>query len=280
MHENSSPTPRRRKAAQRITQWIPALLSIVACLPVGCASVADPSSPWFTFTLVGQSANVHANQGYASGISPTNGPLNYFFASRTLTLSSTYNTLTVETSNNDFLIPGTNHMGAGDVFDGTVYAVIEHWSHCGVSLSPIVIVLFDGESLNVEKTIDISRDLPEASGIAIVPDQGEAIVTSFCDATHLYVYDMSNWTLRGKIPLAIPVGGIQGAAYRDGILYIAKTDGALYGLRLFDNSMRLLYQSPMKGEFEGLDFHTDQLRWLVNKPGGEHILYSYAPNVG
>jgi hypothetical protein len=36
-------------------------------------------------------------------------------------------------------------------------------------------------------------------------------------------------------------------------------------------------QSPVSGEFEGLDFHGPQLRWLVNRSDGPHILYSYAP---
>ncbi len=41
--------------------------------------------------------------------------------------------------------------------------------------------------------------------------------------------------------------------------------------------MRLLMQSPVNGEFEGLDFHGSQLRWLVNRSDGAHILYSYEP---
>ena len=71
--------------------------------------------------------------------------------------------------------------------------------------------------------------------------------------------------------------GPSAAAAGDGFVYIAGTNGALYGLHLADNSMRLLMQSPVSGEFEGLDFHGPQLRWLVNRSDGPHILYSYAP---
>ncbi len=279
MHANSSQPRDVKKPIQRITKWIPALVCSIACLPVGCASVVINPDGWPTFTLVGQSANVHADQGYASGVSKTNSPLNYFFGTQALYLSSTYNALNVEVSNHDVLVSGTNHIGAGDVYDGIVYGVIENWSRCSEPHSPILIVLFDGSTLAVEKTIDISHDVPEASGIAIVPEAGEAIVTSFCDPSRLYAYDMSSWTLLRKIRLTIPVPDIQGAAYRDGVLYIARSNGTLYGLRLHDSSMQLLYKSPLRGEFEGLDFHSDQLRWLVNYRGDSHILYSYAAGV-
>ncbi len=87
----------------------------------------------------------------------------------------------------------------------------------------------------------------------------------------------SDWGFAGTLPLQIPVSGIQGVSYRDGFVYISGTNGALYRLCLADRSMQFLMQSPVNGEFEGLDFHGSQLRWLVNRSDGAHILYSYEP---
>lgn len=243
----------------------------------GCGVVFLPQSGWTgSFTLVDQSADLGIFQGYASSGAPYDSG-NYFFDTRALYLSSSHDKMQLVAANRNLLLPGTNHMGDGDYYDGRVYGVIEHWTGCQNPSGPIYIATFDAQTLQGEDHVEITADLPEASGIAIDPSSSEAIVTSFCDANNLYVYNMSDWKLQRKIPLKIPVHGIQGAAWRDGFLYIAQTNGALYGLRLEDNEMRFLFQASMKGEFEGPDFHTDQLRWLVNRADGKHILLSYTP---
>jgi hypothetical protein len=262
---------------QRIVQAFTFLLLLSLLFGMGCRVVFQNQGGWITsFGLVNQSANLGVFQGYASD-GATSDSVNYFFDTHALYLSSSPNRLNVVASNRDVLVPDTNHMGDGDVYDGKVFGVIEHWAGCRASTAPIYIVIFNGQTLARERYIEITADLPEASGIAINPDSNEAIVTSFCDPNNLYVYGMEDWRLRRKIPLSIPVPGIQGAAFRQGVLYIAQTKGALYGLRLEDNAMRFLFQASMHGEFEGLDFHTSQLRWLVNQAQNQHILYSYAP---
>jgi len=228
-----------------------------------------------SFTLVNQSSNIPVLQGYASAGTPDDS-VNYFFDTSALYLSSSPNSLVEVASNHDLLLDGTNHMGDGDFYDGKVYGVIEHWAGCRTSSAPIYIVIFDGKSLAAEKYIEITSDLPEASGIAIVPDSREAVVTSFCDPNNLYAYDLSDWKFHRKIPLSMPIVGIQGAAFRDGFLYIAGTNGGMYALELANNSMHFLFQASMGGEFEGPDFHTSQLRWFVNH-GYDHFLLSYAP---
>lgn len=258
------------------------LLAAAFCAGCGERVIPAPApDPWVTsLTLVDQSDNLKLDQGYASGLLPDGTPLNFFFDTAALYRSSSYDSLDVVASNRNFLPPGATHMGAGDYYDGHVYAVVEHWHGCKASSAPIYVAVFDATTLAEEQTAEIDPWIPEASGIAIDPDDGEAIVSSFCDPNNLYVFDPSTWAFTRTIPLQIPVTGNQGVSYRDGFIYIAGTNGGLYALRLSDNSMRQLLQSPVSGEFEGLDFHSSQLRWLVNRTDGQHILYSYAPTWG
>lgn len=255
------------------------LLSALCC--AGCGDRVIPPvapQPWVSsLTLVDQSTNVNMVQGYASGTSLDGTPLNFFFSNSLLYSSSTYDSLTPVAVNQNLLPPKTNHLGAGDYYDGHVYGVIENWQGCDQSSAPIFVAIFDAATLQQESTVEITAWIPEASGIAIIPGTGQALVSSFCDPNHLYLFSTADWSFTGTVPLQIPVSGNQGVSYRDGFVYIAGTNGALYGLHLADNSMRLLMQSPVSGEFEGLDFHGPQLRWLVNRSDGPHILYSYAP---
>jgi len=264
---------------QGLADRLRGLSAFALCLLSGCGSVMiAPLQPWVSsFVPAGQSQDIAANQGYASGVSPTGAPLHYFFSTHAINRSSTWEALDVLASNHEPLPPETTHLGAGDYSAGHVYGVAEHWSGCGCNNGPIYIVVFDYAGLGMEKTVEITGDLPEASGIAINSDTGEALVSSFCDASHIYVYRMSDWTLTGTIPLALPVAGNQGMSYRSGFLYIAGTHGDLYGLRLSDGSMRLLMQASVHGEFEGPDFHGADLRWLVNLPTGSSVVYQFAP---
>ncbi|MFP5228937.1 MAG: hypothetical protein ACLGXA_15065 [Acidobacteriota bacterium] len=264
----------------RLSQWwLPALAATSLCAGCGTHFVPESSTGnWIaSFTLVDQSANVNAAQGYASGTSATDAPLNFFFSNQVLYRSSSYDAPSPIVTNTNLLPAGTTHLGDGDYYDGHVYGVIEHWHGCKAGGAPIFISIFDGTTLEQEQTIEITPWIPEASGIAIDPDTGQAFVSSFCDAKNLYRFRLSDWSFIGTLPLTIPVSSMQGVAWRDGFLYLAGTDGALYGLYLEDGSMRLLMQSPLSGEFEGLDFHGSELRWLLNRSDVNHILYSYAP---
>lgn len=260
---------------RRIVKRLEFLIFLPLFLEAGCGVVYRNQSGWIgTFTLVNQTTNLGISQGYASsGNAEDSG--NYFFDTQALYLSSKSDQMDLVTANRDLLPPGTNHMGDGDYYDGRVYGVIEHWAGCQNASDPIYISIFDAKTLKKEEDVEITADLPEASGIAVIPDANEAVVTSFCDPNNLYVYRMSDWKLDRRIPLSIPVRGIQGAAYREGFLYISQTNGALYALRLENNEIHLLFRAPMRGEFEGVDFRSAQLRWLVNQSGGQHILYSY-----
>jgi hypothetical protein len=234
------------------------------------------------FTLVGQSGNVLAGEGYASFNSTLNpfrvfGSYNYLFDTKSLYLSTSYNSLNVIASNKDLLVAGTNHLGDGDYYNGQVYGVIEDYVGCSSQTGPVFISIFDGLTLEELQAVDITDNQTEASGIAILPDTDEAVVSSYCDGKKLYVYRMSDWSLSRTIPLTISVLNIQGVAYRQGFLYIADATGRLYGLNLSDNSMRLLLKATMPGEYEGIDFHSGELRWLLNTTSGTHVLYRYAP---
>jgi hypothetical protein len=227
-------------------------------------------------TLAGQSGDVKVTQGYASSKPATGVAGDYFFETSALYLSTNYNSLDATVSNSRLNVPGTNHMGDGDYYNGKVYGVIENWNGCATSSAPVFIAVFDGATLQIDQTIEVTAYQSEASGITIDADTNEAIVSDYCDSSKLYAYNMSTWTFSRTIPLATSADWIQGVAYRHGFVYIATTNGLLYGLRLSDNSMRLLLTATMSGEYEGIDANTDELRWLVNRTDGTHVLYRYS----
>jgi hypothetical protein len=227
---------------------------------------------------------MHVGQGYASGVLPNGNEANYFFDTQYLYLSKSHDKPEIVAKNVDVLLPETTHMGDGDFYNGTVYAPIEHWRGCGnPPQAPIYIVTFDGQSLARLNAYDISATQPEASSVAIIPESNEAVVSSFCNADQLYLYDLKDWSFKGTIPMEIKVPLIQGVAYNRGLLYIAadiqkngQWMGLLYSLRLKDNKMDLLMTPPQIGEWEGIDFHSNQLRWLLNQSKGQY-LFSYQP---
>lgn len=245
------------------------------------AASADPgpNGPWVTaFQLVGQSQNVKVMQGYASGVTSSEPDLNYFFDTGALFLSSSDETLLPVAGNTSLLLPGTTHQGAGDYYAGKVYSVVENWHGCSRPDTPIFVQTFDGTTLQSLGTADISAYLPEASGIAIDRYTGEAIVSSYCVSGQLYVFDRTTWQLKRTIPLSTPIAGIQGVTYRGGFIYIGSTGGGLYGLHLLDKSMRLLLSANGGGEYEGPNFNSGQMRWLMNDgKTNTHILYYYDP---
>lgn len=243
--------------------------------PSQCTSNETVPAPgtdtWITgFQQSGQSLDLQVAQGYSSC-----GNWNYFFNTNILYLSSSYDQMQVLKQNNDVLVPGANHMGDGDVYNGNVYTVIENWAGCTAPPSVAAIRVFDAGSLQSVQVQDITADQHEVSGIAVIPGTGTAVVSSYCDGSKLFVYSLASLTLQGTIPLPTNVSYIQGVAYHNGFLYLANTDGKLYGLRLSDGTMRLLMQGSATGEYEGLDFHSGELRWLVNEPNNIHILYQY-----
>jgi len=274
---------------KRYSLYFGIAVTLASLLPTGCgteiagshnpsayANEAAITGPWIRgFTRAGVSADIHANQGYAYGTAPDGTDLHYFFASRTLTLSSTYLTLTPLASS-DALLPNTDHQGAGDYYDGRVYSVVQDWHGCSVPDGPIDVEVFDGTSLAPLSSADITAYQPEASGMTIDRHTGKAIVSSYCVPDKLFVYDRTNWQLEGTIPLPIHVGHIQGVSWRRGFVYIGNAEGQLYGLRMFDGTMRLLLSAGIQGEFEGPDFHSAQLRWLKNDGTG-HYLYLFNP---
>jgi hypothetical protein len=226
------------------------------------------------FTLIGQSENTGVFQGYATDGADSH----YFFDTGALYKSSSYLQNLPTVANHSPLIDGTNHMGDGAYYAGKVYSIVENWQGCGAPPSRAAIVVFDAQTLGRLSFTDITMNHHETSSITILPDTNEAVVSSYCDGSKLFVYSLPSFQLTRTIPLSIPVGLIQGVTYNGGFLYIVEHYGGLYGLRLADNEERKLYQAPFPGEYEGLDFKNGELRWLLNRSDGQHILYRYTPN--
>ncbi len=226
------------------------------------------------FTWIGQSADTGVHQGYATD----GADAHYFFDTGALFKSSSYLQNTPVTANYSPLIDGTNHMGDGAYYAGKIYDIVENWQGCGAPPSRAAIVVYDAQTLKRLSFTDITMNHHETSSITILPETNEAVVTSYCDGTKLFVYSLANFQLTRTIPLPIPIALIQGVTYNGGFLYLVEHYGGLYGLRLADGEERKLHQAPFFGEYEGLDFKNGDLRWLINRSDGQHILNLYVPN--
>ncbi|ADV82087.1 hypothetical protein [Terriglobus saanensis] len=226
------------------------------------------------FTWIGQSGNTGVYQGYATD----GADAHYFFDTGALFKSSSYLQNIPVAANYSPLIDGTIHLGDGAYYAGKVYGIVENWQGCAAPPSRAAIVVFDAQTLNRLYFTDITLSHHETSSITILPDTNEAVVSSYCDGRKLFVYSLPGFQLTRTIPLPTPVALIQGITYNGGFLYIADNNGGLYGLRLADGEERKLHQAPFSGEYEGLDFKNGELRWLINRSDGQHILNRYVPN--
>lgn len=250
----------------------PALCQCCACNIF--SSRGTVLSPYFA--LDGKSYNSRATQGVATGVSAAGLPINVFFDTTSIYMNTGPDLSNSVTAITTVLPRGTDHIGDGDYDHGLIYAVIEHWMGCDASNAPVYIEILNPGTMQTVKVSQISNRVPEASSLAVDPDTGEAYVASFCDSKSLYVFRLSDLSFIRAVKLPLEVQYIQGVAYRQGSLYIASANGALFGLNLADQQMEILMQMTPPGEYEGIDFHGNYLRWLVNGADHSHSIYTFS----
>jgi hypothetical protein len=232
------------------------------CL-IGCAAVSTPN----LFIDSALSPDTGCHQGYA-----TDGTAHFLFDTHRILKranDSTWHIIGVNDSPFEGLT-GFDHIGDGDYFEHTLYVPVERYSSCTNDSNP-AIFLFDATTLVRTRVVDLSVT-QEVSGVAVRPDARELWVSSYCDGSQLWVYDIDTFELKRTVPLSPKLPVIQGLAYRDASFYIAQNSGVLQLVTL-EGHTRQVFKTNSPGAHEGLDYSQHELRWLIDEGLGEQKIH-------
>jgi hypothetical protein len=214
------------------------------------------------------------HQGYA-----TDGTNHFIFDTTRIFKRANDDNWTVLRANIQPFIGLTNlvtHLGDGDYYDGKLYVVGEVWRGCG-NVSNQSILVFDANTLERLDVISVSNQNHEVSGLVVVPEHGKngvIYVTSFCDGTKIFRYDLKTFKFLGARVLQPAIPQIQGITYHSNVFYLSSDLGGLFTSDLY-GEVKWFYNSPVKGSHEGLAYSQGTLRWLVDQGNGNSHIYYY-----
>jgi hypothetical protein len=175
-------------------------------------------------------------------------------------------------------LPNLQHLGDGDYHNGKLYIVGEWWSwYCNFSNQSILV--FDADTLTRLEVHDISAQQHEVSGCCVVPEEGSngvIYVTSYCDGSRLFKYDLATFAFVGTLPLSRSINSIQGVTTHNGTFYISSDAGAIFTADANGN-VNLFYTTTLPGSHEGLDFSQNELRWLIDNGGTNRCVHYISP---
>jgi outer membrane protein assembly factor BamB len=248
------------------------LLSFLLGLGLLPADLLGQGEPLFHETSVSPDVNCH--QGYA-----TDGT-NHF----TIDTAAIYKRLndrewTVVASNTAPFsgLTGITHLGDGDYYQGKLYIVGEMWNGCA-NVSHQSILIFDANTLARLDVKDVSAQHHEVSGLAVAPDlgpNGRIYVTSYCDGTRIYLYDLASFEYLGVMRLSESLPYLQGVTYSQGTFYAAGDEGAIYSITR-QGAVATVYHDPHHGSHEGLKYVGDGIRWLIDEGKGNKRIHYLA----
>jgi hypothetical protein len=217
------------------------------------------------------SPNTFSHQGYA-----TDGTNHFTFDNQAVYVWSNDVNWTSVASNMAVFsgVSGLNHLGDGDYYDGKLYVAAEAWRSCG-NYTNQSIGVFDATTLQRLSVHNVMADAHECSGLAVVPADGSngiIYVTSYCDGSQIWKYDLQTFALIGTLPLSRSIPYIQGIASANGKFYIAQDTGYIYSLDYSGNVSQVFY-TPIPGSHEGLKYVQGQIRWLIDSGAGKKFIY-------
>lgn len=169
---------------------------------------------------------------------------------------------------------GYNHLGDGDHFEQKLYVPAEHYASCSDERNPAIFV-FDATTLERKGIFKLPEN-EEVSGVVVRPESRELWVSSYCDGTRLWVYNLDSMRLERTVPLSPPVAKIQGLAYHGGFFYLAQNSGIIRRMYL-DGFSVPVYETSSAGAHEGLDYSQNELRWLIDEGFGEQKVHYLVP---
>lgn len=239
-------------------------LFLVAC---GTQHSVIALLPRYLFTDQSQSPDTGCHQGYA-----TDGSSHFLFDTHRILKradDAAWHIIGVNDKPFDGLT-GYNHIGDGDYFEGSLYAPVEHYTSCTDDFHP-AIFLFDASTLVRTRVIELT-DAHEVSGVAVLPASRELWVSSYCDGSQLWVYDVDTFQLKRTVRMEPALSTVQGLAYHAPFFYVAQNDGKLYQLTQ-DGEGFLSFRTGTPGAHEGLDYSQQELRWLIDEGLGQQKVH-------
>jgi len=149
------------------------------------------------------------------------------------------------------------------------------WGNC-TNFSNQSILVFDAVSLTRLEVHNVSAQHHEVSGLAIAPGDGAGgviYVTSYCDGSRLFKYDLLTFEYLGPLALRRTLANLQGVAWHDGRFYVPEDGGSLYTFT-GNGQVSLAYADSRSGSYEGIKYAGGGLRWLIDEgPAKQRIHY-------
>jgi hypothetical protein len=213
-------------------------------------------------------------QGWA-----TDGTYNYTFDTGAIykrNNDATWSLLTSNKSPFTGLTTGIDHLGDGEYYNGNIYLPAESYGYAGTCtfrFQTLAVYSATETELPLINSRNISADGHEVSGVAVVPSQNALYVSSFCDGSKLWLYDLSTLTLIGVLPLSESIPYIQGVSYNPptNSLFIAADNaspfeqgGKIYQVSL-TGTVSPVYTVTLPSEVEGLDYTQNTLGYMVDE---------------
>ena len=225
----------------------------------------------YLFTDQSQSPDTGCHQGYA-----TDGTSHFLFDTHRILKRANDATWHITGVNDKPFdgLTGYDHIGDGDYFEGLLYAPVEHYTSCTNDSNP-AIFLFDASTLVRTRVIDLPV-AQEVSGVAVLPAARELWVSSYCNSTQLWVYDVDTFELKRTISLSPALLNVQGLAYREPYFYVAQNDGKLFQVSQAGKTA-LAFRTNSPGAHEGLDYSQPELRWLIDGGLGQQKIHFLVP---
>jgi hypothetical protein len=166
------------------------------------------------------------------------------------------------------------HLGDGDYYNGLLYIVAEDWTSC-TDYTNQSIVTFDSTTLQPLNLYDVSADAHECSGLCVVPQDGAngiVYVTSYCDGSQIWEYDLATMTLVGRLPLSQYILSLQGICSHNGMFYLSEDGGNIYSMDARGN-VAVVYTSTLAGSHEGLKYVDGAIRILIDHGTGYKCIH-------
>jgi len=244
--------------------------------PLGRAQNAPGSVPVLRMShqqkqITFVSPNTFSHQGYA-----TDGTNHFTFDNQAIYVWSNDIHWTSIASNTAVFsgVSGINHLGDGDYYNGMIYIVGEWWNGCG-SYTNQSLLTFNATTLQRLSVHNVASDAHEVSGLAVAPADGTngiIYVTSYCDGSRIWEYDLSTFALIGTLPLSQPLLYLQGIALGNGKFYLSQDSGNIYSLD-YNGNVSLVFSTGIPGSHEGLKYVQGQIRWLIDGGLGHKLIY-------
>ena len=245
------------------------LLSILFLASCGVTyHLALPAAQPLTEQFVSPDTGCH--QGYA-----TDGTTHFTFdTGRILARSNPSWRITAVNDTPFNGLTGYNHLGDGDYFEQKLYVPAEQYRSCSNHGNPAILV-FDSSTLARVSVFPL-RDNQEISGVVVVPESRQLWVSSYCDGSKLWIYNLDDMTFFRTVPLSPAVPGIQGLAYHGSFFYLAQNSGTIRRMYL-DGVSEQVYATASPGAHEGVDYSQNELRWLIDEGRGEQKIHFLVP---